>query len=62
MLMIGDNYSSRKCERCGEVKREPDDWWEFVSWNCQPCEMLVIADWQKKTEARYVNPPEGESY
>jgi ribosomal protein S27AE len=54
--------SRRKCLRCGEIVEMADHWWEFISFNCEPCTDLEFAEWQKKSEARYVNPPEGEAY
>ncbi len=36
--MIGDEQVRRKCLTCKEVKSEPAEWWEFVSWSCQACD------------------------
>jgi hypothetical protein len=36
--MIGDEQVYRKCLTCKEVKSEPAEWWEFVSWSCQECD------------------------
>ena len=36
--MIGDEQVKRKCLTCEQVKSEPAEWWEFVSWSCQECE------------------------
>jgi ribosomal protein S27AE len=55
-------YSRRKCLRCEETVELANHWWEFISSNCEPCTDLEFAEWQKKSEARYVNPPEGEAY
>ena len=55
-------YSRRKCKRCEEIVEMADHWWEFISLLCDPCTDLEFAEWQKKAEAAYVKPPEGESY
>jgi len=55
-------YSRRKCLRCEEIVELANHWWEFISDNCEPCEDIEFAERQKKSEARYVNPPEGEWY
>jgi ribosomal protein S27AE len=57
-----EKFSRQACKRCGKVTEMANHWWEFISSNCDPCEDIVFAEWQKKSEAWYVNRPEGESY
>jgi hypothetical protein len=40
--MIGDEHIKRKCVTCKEIKSEPAEWWELVSWSCQLCEQAVV--------------------
>ena len=34
--------TKRACKTCGEVVEMADHWWEFISWNCEPCEYKDI--------------------